>query len=384
MALIIYADRFIDLNGNNASVEVLKKKLDPAVQLNRAIEKKGYRIAYMFIDSLLDSFEAANRFYFDVFECQNISMLNIYRSGCGPVQAVSDAKMLIDKNIADAVFIFGHEPLASTKQIKGKQVINNAMNIFEEMTIPAAYNQLAHRLLNVLNIQKEKFFEISNLLYENYNKAYKGNGESLGAVDRKSLLDSMNADLFTLTDCANPYIDFTGGLVVVNREVADYLAVPKETRIEVVGAKYNIVGDGPANIDTIVGTKENVFPHLSKAFQRACEQGNVDFVKEFKAGNALMEVYTCYPPIPIAFLITTKMVDKIEQTADFLKEHMITVTGGLNLARAPWNNPALNALIALCQEFKHTQKRYGLVHGNGGLGGLQGVAILRKGEFFSL
>lgn len=383
MALIIYADRFIDLDGNNASVEVLKEKLDSAVQINKAIEKKGYRIAYMFIDSLLDSFEAANRFYFDVLGCQDISMLNIYRSGCGPIQAVADAQMFIDENIADAVFIFGHEPLASIKQIKGKQVINNAMNIFEKMTIPAAYNLLAHRLLNVLNIQKEKFFDISNLLYENYNKAFKDKNEVIGAVNRKGLLDSMNADLFTLTDCANPYIDFTGGLIIANQEVADYLAVPKETRVKVIGAKYNVVGDGPANINKIVGTKENVFPHLSKAFHQACEQGNVDFVNEFKAGNALMEVYTCYPPIPIAFLFATKMADNIEQAVNLLKEHTITVTGGLNLARAPWNNPALNALIALYREFGNTEKEYGLVHGNGGLGGLQGVAILRKGERFS-
>lgn len=378
MALIVYADRYIDFKGINTSAAELTAKFAPAVRINKAMEAKGFRIAYMFIDSLLDSFEAANRFYFDVLGCTEIAMLNIYRSGCGPVQAVSDAKMLIDNGLVDAAFIFGHEPLASIKNQRGKQDINKAMSIFDEATIPAAYNQLAYRLLNVLKLKKEHFFEIADLLFENYHKAYKEPSNTANLTDRGTRLDQMDADLFALTDCANPYVDFTGGLIIANPDVTDYLEVPENKRIEVIGAKYNVVGDGPANIEKIVGTKETPFPHLGKAFENACGQGGVDFVKEFKSGNALMEVYTCYPPIPIGFLLAAKMVDSIDQVPDFLRNYNITLTGGLNLARAPWNNPALNALVALCQEFPHSNQEYGLVHGNGGLGGLQGVAVLRK------
>jgi hypothetical protein len=256
------------------------------------------------------------------------------------------------------------------------------MSIFGDVTIPEAYNRLAHELLNELSITKEQFLSSATLLYENYLKtSQKESIKSESAnkvVDRNILLDKMKADLFTLTDCANPYVDFTGGLIITNKDMADYLEIPTVDQIEIKGAKYNIVADGPHNIDAIVGKEGDVFPHLGKAFRNACSQGQVDFVREFKTGNALMEVYTCYPPIPLAFLITTKMIENIDQLADFLEAHEITITGGLNFARAPWNNPALNSLIALCQNFRVTKKEYGLVHGNGGLGGLQGVAILQK------
>jgi len=382
VAYIIYADRAIDLKGNNLNPENLKTKFKTAIQINQVLETRDYKTAYMFIDPLTDSFEAANHFYFNVLECTDISMLNIYRSGCGPIQALSDAKMLIENKIVDAVFVFGHEPLASIKLNQGKEFITNAMSIFGDITIPAAYNELAHELLKELDISKEQFLSAATLLYENYNKAYmKDSIESDAvnkAVDRSSLLEKMNADLFTLTDCANPYVDFTGGMIITNKEIADYLEIPAQNQIEIKGAKYNIVADGPHNIDAIVGKQKDIFPHLGKAFRNACSQGQVDFVKEFKEGNALMEVYTCYPPIPLAFLITTKMIEGIEQLADFLHNHEITITGGLNLARAPWNNPAFNSLIALCEKLPQTEKEYGLVHGNGGLGGLQGVAILQK------
>lgn len=382
MTYIIYADRVNELEGNKVTVESLKERFEVAIKINKDLIAKDCKIAYMFIDPLLDSFEAANHFYFDVLECTDVSMLNVYRSGCGPVQALSDAKMLIDNNIVNAVFVFGHEPLASIKQNVGKEIINNGMSIFGDTTIPSAYNKLTHELLKTIEMNKEQFLSVATLLHDNYQKSYKNGDDKIEDVnkkpDRKNLLDSMNADLFTLTDCANPNIDFTGGLIIANKEIADCLEIPNEDRIEIIGAKYNVVADGPNNIKAIVGEKGNIFPHLEKAYFNACLQGEVNFRNELKTGNAFMEVYTCYPPIPIAFLLASKMIDSIDEIADFLQEYEITLTGGLNLARAPWNNPALNALIALYQKIRVTEKEYGLVHGNGGLGGLQGVAILKK------
>ena len=49
-----------------------------------------------------------------------------------------------------------------------------------------------------------------------------------------------------------------------------------------------------------------------------------------------------------------------------------------NIARAPWNNPALNAVIAMYETLcaRSAPATVGAVHGNGGLGYRQGVAIL--------
>lgn len=91
-----------------------------------------------------------------------------------------------------------------------------------------------------------------------------------------------------------------------------------------------------------------------------------------------LELYTCSPPIPLAFLLTTKMVESIRELPKFLSSYEITSTGGMNFARAPWNNPALNALIDMCKAMRKGVKNYGLVHGNGGIGEIQGVAILER------
>jgi len=69
-------------------------------------------------------------------------------------------------------------------------------------------------------------------------------------------------------------------------------------------------------------------------------------------------------------------VSNINEIGDFLKHHEITVTGGMNLARAPWNNPALNGLIAVTEQLVKGHAQYGVVHGNGGIGEAQGITVL--------
>jgi hypothetical protein len=376
MSFIIYADSLTDFEGNNFTHELLKNKFAPAIQLNKKIQDRCYKIAYMFIDPLMDSFEAANRFYFNVLGCSEVSRLNVYRSGCGPVQAVSDAQMLISSKIYDAVFIFGYEPLATLKIQKGKKTLSNSMDIYNGVLLPEAYNRLAHHLLEVLNLTKEQFWSISDSLYDNYKRTYYGANKENSNPDRNKLLEDINADLFTLTDCSNPYVDFAGGVVVSTEEVANELKVTKQEITEIKGAEYNVVGDGPDYISTIVGTEEEIYPHLKKAYTRACTNAGVDFVAEFKKHNALLETYTCYPPTPMAFLLSTGFVGNIDKMKDFLAGNEITVTGGMNFSRGPWNNPALNGLIAMHKSLKENDKRYGLVHGNGGLGGFQGVILL--------
>ena len=78
----------------------------------------------------------------------------------------------------------------------------------------------------------------------------------------------------------------------------------------------------------------------------------------------------------MAFLISCKLVPSLAQIPEFLTDHLVTITGGMNLARAPWNNPALNGLIEMYHQLNDNPTQHGLVHGNGGIGYRQGVAIL--------
>jgi len=66
----------------------------------------------------------------------------------------------------------------------------------------------------------------------------------------------------------------------------------------------------------------------------------------------------------------------LEGIHDFLAEHSITITGGMKLAKAAWNNPALNALVLMYQRLCDGQEKLALIHGNGGLGYRQGITIV--------
>jgi hypothetical protein len=129
------------------------------------------------------------------------------------------------------------------------------------------------------------------------------------------------------------------------------------------------------------------YAHLRRAYERACDQAGIDFAARFRAGEALLEAYTCFPPVPLGLLLATGIATGIAPGVAIgiapdialeavLARREITVTGGMNLAGGPWNNPALHGLIVLLEQLETSVERTGLVHGNGGVGGYQGVAIV--------
>ena len=377
MAIIIYSEKLTDRQGNNITQERLKEVFKDAITLNQKLSSNNKRIAYFFIDPLLKSFEAANSFYFNILGCDSIVKINTYKSGASPVQALFDAKELINTDLYDAVFIFGYDPLLTNKQLYGKEVIKQAMDIFSGRSILECYNLISHKMCEEMGISKEFFFQLTDDLYRNYQKTYARKTRREISYDRGRLLNDLNGDLFRITDCANPNIDFAGGVILVNDKTADFLNI-KDGRVKVSGVKYKMVSGIPEDIDKIVGYKDNIFTHMRSSFLEAQHQAKINVIKEFKNNNLLLELYTCYPPIPLAFLLTTKMVENIKELPEFLSNYELTITGGMNFARAPWNNPALNGLIEMYKTMKSATIPYGLVHGNGGIGEIPGVAILER------
>lgn len=376
MTNIVFSEKLTDLIGNQITSEMLKEVFIEATIINEKLKSNNKRVAYFFIDPLLRDFKAANYFYFDILGCDLIEKLNTYKSGASPIQALYDAKELIQNDLYDAVFIFGYDPLLSNKQVYGKEAVKKAMSLFDNKSILECYNMISHKMCKEVGISKEFFFRLTDCLYRNYLKTYAENVCQEVPYNRGRLLDDLNGDLFRLTDCANPNIDFAGGVIVVNDKTADFLNVEKKVRVS--GVKYNMVRGIPENIDRIVGDNDKIFVHLKSAFSEAQYQAKINVIEELTNQNLLLELYTCYPPIPLAFLLTTKMVESVAEIPRFLDRYQITITGGMNLARAPWNNPALNGLIEMVKLMKNGAKNYGLLHGNGGIGEIQGVAILER------
>lgn len=373
---MIHSTKVTDRNGGQITNKVLKESFKEAIGIHRKLLLKQKKIAYFFIDPLLNSFEAANQFYFNIFDCTSISKLNTYKSGASPIQALADANELIKTDLYDAVFIFGFEPLLTNKQVYGKEEVTKAMRIFDSHSIIECYNEIAVELCCEINITESEFVEVCDLLFANYCKTY---GQYSGFPQtRGKFLNDHGANLFKLTDCANPNIDFAGGIILTNKETADLLQVPEVEKVKVAGVSYSMIEGAPEKISQIVGKNGNVFSHLRQAVIKAQNDANINLSLEFKTRNLLIEVYTCYPPIPIAFLLASDIIENIHQLRQLLDEYEITITGGMNLARAPWNNPALNGMIEMYQKLKFSHATYGVVHGNGGIGETQGVAVFER------
>ena len=168
-------------------------------------------------------------------------------------------------------------------------------------------------------------------------------------------------------------IDFKGKLIVCNKKTAVECGIEERDLIEIAGTGISSTEDGPENIHKIAA-----YAHLVQAYESACEAAGVDIGAEFINKNALLEIYTCYPVVPLAFLLKTGIANSYKQISALLNQYEITITGGMNLCKAPWNNPSLNALIQMYRELQNGTFQYGAVHGNGGLGYKQGVVIIKK------
>jgi len=292
---------------------------------------------------------------------------NHFRSGCAPVEAVHEASKQIADKTAQAVVISGEDNLRSSYPRETRQKL---MAIYGDgLSIADLYNRLAETFIQAHQISKDDFKRIAGELFENYRRTYSRKNSDCNP-DAKWF--EYITDLFRGVDCANPVVDFKGKLIVCNKKTAVDCGIEERDLIEIAGTGISSTEDGPENIHKIAE-----YAHLVQAYEGACETAGVDIGAEFLNKNALLEIYTCYPVVPLAFLLKTGIANSYKQIPALLKQYEITITGGMNLCKAPWNNPSLNALIQMYRELQNGTFQYGAVHGNGGLGYKQGVVILK-------
>ena len=376
MARIIYGQQVTDKSGLKIREDDLPAFFAQARAYNQRLLKAGRKVAYFFIDPLLFSFEAGNRFYFKVLQTPRIDKLNYYRSGAGPIHALSDARQLIDHHLYDAVFIFGFEPLLTGKKIYGSAALSRAMDIFNGPNLLSCYNGLAVAICRKYGLAKEDFLTLADLLYRNYCHTYEGIDQKqlTEARPRGRFMEDRGAPLFRITDCANPNLDFAGGIIVANNEAADLLAIANQRQLDIISVQHAMVEADPEDLSKISGGE--LFPHLSHIFTELKQESGIDLCAESAA--VMLDAYTCYPPIPLAFLICGGFMETPRQLEEVLAARDITINGGLSLAGAPWNNPVLSSLVSMYEKLPAARAHWGLVHGNGGIGEAQGLALLQK------
>ncbi len=300
---------------------------------------------------------------------------NHFRSGCAPLMALQHAQLLIEQG-HDAVIISGDDAVKTGYQ---RDERHQLMSVYaDDYSIAQLYNDLANEFIEYNHSCEQQFLALADALFTNHSRSHKiaeQEGRSHFPAPGSQWLSHVTP-LFRGVDCANPLVDFSGRLLLCSETLAQKLGCSDDTIVNVAG-----IGLGLLDIDEVKQLPLIArYEHLSQAYQTACQQANVDLTPLITDNKVLMEIYTCYPVVPLAFLISSGLVASLDEVPAFLDKHLLTITGGMNLARAPWNNPALNGLIEMYHQLISTSHQYGLVHGNGGIGYRQGIAILETNQ----
>ena len=286
-----------------------------------------------------------------------------FRSGCGPIEALSVANRLIQDGEADHVIIYGRDFIRSEYSQSER---HEKMVIYPEVSIPEAYTLLARHFCDIQGLSTEAFIQLRDAVFNNLKRTAEDKGLKLPSENWYQPL----TELFRGVDCANPVIDFEGLVVVSHPNTA---IKPLINPITIKG-----VGIGIAEHDGPEHARELAHYHaLEKAVHYAEVQSGLDVADILNSSTSPIEAYTCYPVVPLALLIKAGALQSEKEILSWLANKSLTCTGGMNLARAPWNNPALNGLIAVCEQLQ-SQPDSALVHGNGGLGYKQGIALLSR------
>lgn len=291
-----------------------------------------------------------------------------FRSGCGPIEALGYARNLIAQG-TPAVVIRGEDLIKDIPRDKRLEL----MAVYgDDYPLTQGYDDVAQQFIRHQGLDADQFCAIAGNLFENYQRTYARVAPDAAPPGERWF--ERITSLFRGVDCANPMINFSGAVLLCNAEIADKLEVASAARIAVKGVgTRRLEQDGRDAIETITE-----YRHLKEAYEESCAEAGIDFADRFVHGEALLDTYTCYPVVPMALLLNSGLVTSVDKIPGFLQEYEITVTGGMNLARAPWNNPALNGLICMYKALTDGEITLGAVHGNGGLGYRQGVAILEK------
>ena len=291
-----------------------------------------------------------------------------FRSGCAPLEALVATVELLDSQACDAVVISGQDHIKSGYS---KEQRRHLINVYgAAWHVPLAYTLLARAFMKRYNLVDADFKRLAERLFANYLRTAR---QQPSFVEPKATAFTYVTDLYRKVDCANPTIDFDGKLLIGNDQAAVACGITTSRHVRILGvAVEKLSGDGPEHVAELAQ-----YRHLQTAWQRLLSMTQLDFPQLFFDRQAILEAYTCYPVVPLAFLLDCGFADSLGALECVLDNYAITVTGGMNLAKAPWNNPALQALIMMHERLSQGQGPYGCVHGNGGLGYKQGAAILQ-------
>ncbi|CZH12315.1 TPA: hypothetical protein ACJ5DT_001473 [Legionella pneumophila] len=294
-----------------------------------------------------------------------------FKSGASAMAAIEKARNILSIKKADIVLIKGQDFL---KTGYGPNERKEFMKFYHENCTPLqGYNELVPHFLQKYKLDEKEYFRIRDALFENYTKTWKKINPA-NSMPHEKWYQPLT-EYFRGVDCANPNVDFSGQLILSTEKAADVLNIPQKARVEILGNSFVKINlKGVASLPKIA-----TYHHLKRAIHIAIAQAKINFKDKFMNEEALLDSYTCYPIVPMALLYRLGLVNSLTEIPDLLNSYEVTVTGGLNLGKAPWSLTSLNALIVMWERLISSNKaKFGLVHGNGLFGNQQGITILKN------
>lgn len=291
------------------------------------------------------------------------------KGACAPIEAIATERDALASGALDLLVVRGTDN-ARSEYAHRRTERDRLTDVYGPgQTFLSAYTRLGRAFLEHHGISEATFVRCRDALFECHWRTWHARTPSARRPDARWF--EPVSELFRGVDCANPSIDFSGCAIVASDRAAAELG--HEDAVQVVGAHVEQLGDdGLESIETIAG-----FPHMATAIRRVTASAGIDLRAQLLAGRALLEVYTCYPIVPIAFLLHAGFVARADDIPAFVERHALTISGGLNLAKAPWNNTTLRALIDMTRELRvRSATKLGAIHSIAGLGYKQAFAVL--------
>ena len=348
---IVAADSVVDGAGDLSSTDAARKQL----------KDKNYRVAEYEISSSTDGW-------------QTDLPPHRLRCACAPLIAINQGRQLMVDGEIDAVVIQGREHLKSDFQGR-KDERNRLMKIYGEgkCGILDGYEKLAQAFIAHHDISADDFRRTSGEIFENHWRVWQGLNPD--ATRPAETWFNPVTPLFRGVDCANPSVDYDGCLVIVSDEVLHETDFGLKSYSQIAACDVQqLCPDDPEFVEQIVS-----YDHIATCFANACAEANIDFKSVFRSNQALLDIYSCYSVVPMGFLMATGFVENFAEIPAFAEEFPFTITGGLNLAKAPWNNTTVQTLASMFHALKSNQTpNIGGVHSIGALGYLQGFTILKE------
>jgi len=299
---------------------------------------------------------------------------NTFRGACSPMLAIKRGRELLAAGRIDAFVIHGRDYLKTDYQ-DNKEERRRQLKIYAGGTVSIleGYQKLADEFLDYWQLSRDDFRRAASAIFDNHMRVWRASHTAAPAPAAKWF--EPVSDLFRGVDCANPSVDFEGRMVVVGDKALDALDFGNQGAWRISGcAITQVCEDGLETTPEIVPYK-----HLAAAYTEACREADVDFSQAFQASAALLEIYTCYPVVPMGFLLSTGLAGGVDDLIAFAARHPLTVTGGLNLAKAPYNNTTLQAFAAVTSalQSEDTPDLAG-IHSVGALGYMQAFVVLER------